>query len=53
MDNSNVTVHKISLHVQHSLPLDVSAAMVDESGVIRTRMGMHNRSEDGCSEYSV
>jgi hypothetical protein len=44
-------------HKLPASPLDVSAAnqraLVDESGVIRTQMGKHNRSENGCTHGTL
>jgi hypothetical protein len=48
----------ISCQVSPDLLLRVSAgtcqkALVDESGIIRTQMGMHNRSENGHSAWDA
>jgi hypothetical protein len=35
-------------------PADIChVALVDESGMVRTQMGVHNRSENGCSAWDA
>jgi hypothetical protein len=55
-DSSSAKFTAIFRHVFPALLPDVSAdycrrALVDESGMIRTQMGTHNRSENGCSVW--